>query len=42
MLIKMLKHGTGSAAHAAAYVLDEKDHMNVTPVSYTHLRAHET
>lgn len=29
MLIKMLKHGTGSAAHAAAYVLDEKDHMNV-------------
>lgn len=29
MLIKMLRHGTGSAARAAAYVLDEKDHMNV-------------
>ncbi len=29
MLIKMLRHGTGSAARAAAYVLDEKDHMNI-------------
>lgn len=29
MLIKMLRHGTGSAARAASYVLDEKDHMNV-------------
>lgn len=26
MLIKMLRHGTGSAARAASYVLDEKDH----------------
>lgn len=29
MLIKMLRHGTGSAARAASYVLDEKDHMNI-------------
>lgn len=25
----MLRHGAGSAARAAAYVLDEKDHMNI-------------
>lgn len=28
MLIKFMKHGKGSAARAAAYVLDEKDHLN--------------
>ncbi len=29
MLIKMLRHGTGSAARAARDVLDEKDHKNI-------------
>jgi hypothetical protein len=38
MLLKFLKHGRGSGAKAAAYLIDDKDHQNIERAGITILR----
>lgn len=38
MLLKFLKHGRGSGAKAAAYLIDDKDHQNIDRAGVTILR----